>query len=260
MVLIPKKGGVDDLKDFRPTSLVGSLYKLLAKVLANRLKKVVGKVLSMSQNAFVEGDPLSPYLFVIVMEALSCLLKRVKEGGFLLGWWFNSREVGVEISHLLFAYDTLVFCEPSLNQLTYLSWLLMWFEAMSGLKVNLEKSKLVLVRRVDIVADLAQEFGCKISVFPSSYLSLPLGAHFKDVVVWDGMEERLWKRLLIWKRRYLWEVWEEVSGWCSCEVRERFGVEGLDFRRIGGVATILKAPLSSLFAMSSSKEAWVEDV
>ena len=62
-----------------------------------------------------QGDPLSPYLFVIVMEALSCLLKRVKEGGFLLGWWFNSREVGVEISHLLFAYDTLVFCEPSLN-------------------------------------------------------------------------------------------------------------------------------------------------
>ena len=74
---------------------------------------------------------------------------------------------------------------------------------MSGLRVNLEKSKLVLVRRVDIVADLAQEFGCKISVFPSSYLSLPLGAHFKDVVVWDGMEERLWKRLLIWKRQYI---------------------------------------------------------
>ena len=134
------------------------------------------------------------------MEALCCLLKRAKEGGFLLGWQFNGREgVGVEISHLLFAYDTLVFCEPSLNQLTYLSWLLMWFEAMSGLRVNLEKSKLILVGRVDIVVDLAQEFGCKISVFPSSYLSLPLGAHFKDVVVWDGVEERLWKRRYISK-------------------------------------------------------------
>ena len=58
MVLIPKKGGVEDLKDFRPTSLVGSLYKLLAKVLANRLKKVVGNVVSMSQNAFVEGKQI----------------------------------------------------------------------------------------------------------------------------------------------------------------------------------------------------------
>ena len=55
LVLIPKKGGTEDLKDFRPISLVGSLYKLLAKVLANRLKKVMGKIVSKSQNAFVEG-------------------------------------------------------------------------------------------------------------------------------------------------------------------------------------------------------------
>ncbi|RVX10954.1 hypothetical protein CK203_013264 [Vitis vinifera] len=49
----PMKGAVEDLKDFRPISMVGSLYKL-AKVLANGLKKVVGKVVSLSQNAFVE--------------------------------------------------------------------------------------------------------------------------------------------------------------------------------------------------------------
>ena len=55
MVLIPKKEGAKDLKDFRPISLVGSLYKLLAKVLANRLKKLMGKIVSKSQNAFVEG-------------------------------------------------------------------------------------------------------------------------------------------------------------------------------------------------------------
>ena len=46
LVLVPKKGGAEDLKDFRPISLVGSLYKLLAKVLANRIKKVMGKVIS----------------------------------------------------------------------------------------------------------------------------------------------------------------------------------------------------------------------
>ena len=55
MVLIPKKKGAGDLKNFRPISLVGSLCKLLAKVLANRLKKVMGKLVSKSQNAFVEG-------------------------------------------------------------------------------------------------------------------------------------------------------------------------------------------------------------
>ena len=55
LVLIPKKGGAEDLSDIRPISLVGSLYKLLAKVLVSRLKKVVGKVVSTDQNAFIEG-------------------------------------------------------------------------------------------------------------------------------------------------------------------------------------------------------------
>ena len=44
--LVPKKGGAEDLKDFRPISLVGSLYQLLAKVLTIRIKKVMGKVIS----------------------------------------------------------------------------------------------------------------------------------------------------------------------------------------------------------------------
>ena len=47
LLLIPKEGA-EDLRDFRPISLVGSVYKLLAKVLANRLKLVMGEVISDS--------------------------------------------------------------------------------------------------------------------------------------------------------------------------------------------------------------------
>ena len=54
-MLIPKKGGAEDLKDFRSISLVGGLYKWLAKVLANKMKGVLAKVILTSQNAFVEG-------------------------------------------------------------------------------------------------------------------------------------------------------------------------------------------------------------
>ena len=55
------------------------------------------------------------------MEALNCLLKRVKVGGFLSGWRVRSKGgKGLEVSHLLFVDDTLVFDEPSQNQLTYL--------------------------------------------------------------------------------------------------------------------------------------------
>jgi hypothetical protein len=42
------------LNDFRPIALVGSLYKILAKVLANRLRLVVGSVISVSQTAFIQ--------------------------------------------------------------------------------------------------------------------------------------------------------------------------------------------------------------
>ena len=55
LVLIPKKQSVEDFKDLRPISLVGGLYKILSKVLANRIKRVMDKVISKSQNAFVEG-------------------------------------------------------------------------------------------------------------------------------------------------------------------------------------------------------------
>ena len=58
LVLIPKKSGAEDLGYFRPISLLGGLYKLLAKVLANRLKNVVGKVVSTTQNAFVIGTQI----------------------------------------------------------------------------------------------------------------------------------------------------------------------------------------------------------
>ena len=46
------------MKDFKPISLVGSLYKLLAKMLANRIKKVMGKVILEPQNAFVKGKQI----------------------------------------------------------------------------------------------------------------------------------------------------------------------------------------------------------
>ncbi|GAU47276.1 hypothetical protein TSUD_94650 [Trifolium subterraneum] len=54
IALIPKVDSPHRLNDFRPISLVGSLYKILAKVLANRLRMVVGRVISESQTAFVK--------------------------------------------------------------------------------------------------------------------------------------------------------------------------------------------------------------
>ena len=45
MVLVPRKGEAEEIEDFTPVSLVSSLYILLTKVLANKLKEVVGRFL-----------------------------------------------------------------------------------------------------------------------------------------------------------------------------------------------------------------------
>jgi len=53
--LIPKKANAEDIRDYRPISLVGCIYKLLSKVLAQRLRGVIGSLISENQNAFVGG-------------------------------------------------------------------------------------------------------------------------------------------------------------------------------------------------------------
>ena len=79
MVLIPKKKGAANLKDCRPISLVGSLYKWLTKVLANRLKKVMGKVISDFQNVFVEGRQTLDAV-LIANEVIDSMLKKNGSG------------------------------------------------------------------------------------------------------------------------------------------------------------------------------------
>ncbi|RVW59622.1 putative ribonuclease H protein [Vitis vinifera] len=87
--------------------------------------------------------------------------------------------------------------------MTYLSWLLMWFEACLGFRINLEKSEMIPVGRVLNIEGLALELGCKVGGIPSSYLGMPLGAAFNSLAVWDGVEERFRRRLAMWKRQYI---------------------------------------------------------
>ena len=65
----------------------------------------------------------------------------------------------------------------------------MWFEAISGLKINLAKSELILVKRVPIIEELVDILRCKLQALPSKYLGLPFGATFKLTIVWDLVEE-----------------------------------------------------------------------
>ena len=73
--------------------------------------------LFQSSRGLRQEDLLSPYLLVIAMEALGCLLRRAREGGYLSGFKVFCRDrEGLEVSYLLFVDDTLEFMRPLLTK------------------------------------------------------------------------------------------------------------------------------------------------
>ena len=77
-----------------------------------------------------QGDPLSPYLFLLCTEGLYTLIKREVENGSLGGVAVCHR--GPKISHLFFANDSLIFCRGSMEECEALQRVLRVYEFASG--------------------------------------------------------------------------------------------------------------------------------
>lgn len=108
------------------------------------------------------------------------------------------------VSHLLFV-DVLIF---SLRRtwIRFCIWgVFIWFEDVSGLKVNLGKLELVPVGDVHNLEELANLMGCKASHIPMKYPGLPLGAKFTANTLWNTILDKMERRLAWWKWLYLSE-------------------------------------------------------
>jgi len=85
-----------------------------------------------------QGDPLAPFLFLIMTEGLAVLVREATRIGVLEGVRLGQK--GVEVSLLQFADDTLFVCKPKYQSILAIKAILRSFEVVSCLKVNFYKS------------------------------------------------------------------------------------------------------------------------
>jgi hypothetical protein len=100
-----------------------------------------------------QRNPLSPLLFVVVMKTLSRMMSVTVDKGLLTRFSVELRNnEEFMVSQLLFACDNLIFCEANGDNAQHLQCLFLCFEAVSGLKINFSKSKIVPIGNVcDVV-------------------------------------------------------------------------------------------------------------
>ncbi|ONI06623.1 hypothetical protein PRUPE_5G070700 [Prunus persica] len=264
LVLIPKIPNPEGVSHFRLISLCNFSFKIVSKVMANRLKVFLPQIISPAQNAFAydrvewhflesvmikmgfyvrwvnlvmnlvhtvpfslvlngvqgntftptrgirQGDPLSPYLFLIVSEVLSLMIKKACEANHLQGLKFGRS--GPTLSHLLFADDALFFIRANTQNCRNMRLLLDGYCRASGQQINFGKSSLFFSPNTpaSIRTQLGAILGMTMVDDPGKYLGLPTmwGRSKKEAL--QFVKEKLLRKLSRWKQSLLSQAGREV--------------------------------------------------
>lgn len=155
------------------------------------------KVFLISKGIF-QGDPLSPFLFIIAMEGLNIVMKTTCEKGLFSG--LKLPIYGPIISHIFYANDALFIGESSISNIMNLARILRCFHTSSGLKVNLHKSKVFVVGALlQETSSLAHILGCEPSSLPFNYLGVLFEENMNLKRKWNPIIERFQAKLSSWK-------------------------------------------------------------
>ena len=156
------------------------------------------------------GNPLSPYLFLLVSEGLNGLIEQAVGVGDVRG--FSLCCNGPQISHLFFADDTLLFCRVELREIQTIQNMLRKYELASGQKINQGKTTLFFGRSVSPVSRNAIKnlLGVpEIKEF-EHYLGLPAMVGKNRRASLNYIKERVWGKLQGWKEKLLSQAGREV--------------------------------------------------
>ena len=120
-----------------------------------------------------QGDPISPYLFLLCGEGLSAMIKKKEREGLVRG--VSAARQALRVSHLFFADDSVIFCNATREERMQVAKVLEVYEEESGQKLNRDKTSLFFSKNTkEEIKEFAKgTFGAQIIQHHEKYLGLP---------------------------------------------------------------------------------------
>ncbi|KAH9768702.1 reverse transcriptase domain-containing protein [Citrus sinensis] len=206
IVLIPKKTQPESLTDMQPIALCNVLYKIIAKMLANRMKLVLDSVISESQSAFVPGRVITDN--ILISTEIVHYLKRKKQGK------TGITALKIDMSKACNRIEWLFLKSMMLRMGFDEGWvaLIMMCVSTVSYKVNYNKSVVSFSANMDEVS-IRQVCGI-LEVLATSnhgtYLGLPSLIRRKKSAVFAFIKEKVWQRLQGWNQKFLSKAGKEI--------------------------------------------------
>ncbi|CAA7048424.1 unnamed protein product [Microthlaspi erraticum] len=148
-----------------------------------------------------QGDPLSPYLFVIAMNCLSLMLNKAAEEK---KFTYHKGCAGSKLTHLCFADDLLIFVEGTLNSVQNVLQVLLEFQKRSGLAVSVQKSSFFAAGVSEAECDLIKfSTGMPQGTLPVRYLGVPLCSKKLSIANCEMLIQQVKTRLTSWSSKSL---------------------------------------------------------
>nr|GEZ26816.1 RNA-directed DNA polymerase, eukaryota, reverse transcriptase zinc-binding domain protein [Tanacetum cinerariifolium] len=234
IALIPKVSNATLVTDFLPISLIGCQYKIIRKILANRLGMVIGSCISPKQYAFIKGRNIldGP---LILNEVMNWHRKRKKKImifkvdfekafdslrwdfldtvidklGFGSRWqsWIKGCFVNARSSILANGSSTSQFdIYKGLKQGDSLS-LFLFILAMEGLHAFICKADNIGIyigaSIEEDILDMANIIGCGAAKLPMKYLGVPVGCNMARHNNWEAIIQKISPKFSFWKAHLL---------------------------------------------------------